>query len=111
MTIKLRTQQIVIDVPRATSEPWVHLTVQRVELDDNGKELNVVDRWGTANRRLSEIALDTVSYFEPVPGLDANTMTMFALADAIKSAATDWIIEKYGGTKNANGDVILDARN
>ena len=106
MRTKLRTQKIAIDLPRVNSEPWILITVQRVDVDDNGKEVNVVDRWGTINKRLSAVALEVYPYFEVIPGLD-NALSVFAIADAIKETAIAWIVEKYGGT-NINGDVFLD---
>lgn len=82
------------------------ITVQRVELDAAGNEMNVIDRWGTINKRLSAVALQVEPYFEVLP-LEPGQITVFGIADAIKSTAIDWIIEKYGGSKNAAGDVIL----
>ena len=106
--VKLRTQKISISIPRINSEPWVYLIVQRVELDENGKEINVVDRWGTVNKQLSAVATDVFTYFEPIPVPNpANMISAFAIADAIKVVAVHWIQEKYGGTINQDGDVVL----
>lgn len=106
--IKLRTQQIIIDMPRSISEPWMNLVVQRIDLSPDGSvELNVVDRWGTINKKLSDVALEVNSYFEVLP-LNSGEITVFGLADGIKSVATKWIVEKYGGTIQPNGDVHLE---
>ena len=76
--------------------------------DENGKEINVVDRWGTVNKQLSAVATDVFTYFEPIPVPNpANMISAFAIADAIKVVAVHWIQEKYGGTINQDGDVVL----
>lgn len=103
--IKLRAQQIIIDVPRYESEPWILIRVQKVQTEANGVE-HIVDRWGAVNKKLSEAALDVTDYFEITP-VESNQLSVFALADAIKNVSVDWIIEKYGGTLNANGEIIL----
>jgi len=104
--IKLRTQHIIIEMPRTESEPFISITVQRIELDVNGKEINVNDRYGRIYKPLSEVAIDVVPYFE-ILQLAMGNISIFAIADAIKEVATKWIIEKYGGSINDNGDVIL----
>lgn len=93
-------------MPRTTSEPFINVTVQRIELDVEGNEINVVDRWGYVYKRLSLVAMDIVPYFEYAPNI-VNMISIFGIADAIKETATAWIIEKYGGVQQPNGDVIL----
>ena len=104
--IKLRTQQIIIEMPRTTSEPFINITIQRIELDENGNEANVVDRWGHIYKRLSLTALEVVPYFEVVPW-EVGSISVFGIADAIKEVASAWIIQKYGGVQQPNGDIIL----
>lgn len=105
--IKLRTQQIIIEMPRTDSEPWIHITIQRIELGSDGSsEVNVTDRWDQIHKRLSLVALQTEKYFEAVPW-EVGFISVFGVADAIKNIATTWIIEKHGGTLNDNGDVII----
>tara|TARA_R110000851_G_C13102760_1_gene569228 strand:- start:11909 stop:12226 length:318 start_codon:yes stop_codon:yes gene_type:complete len=104
--IKLRTQHILIEMPRTDSEPFIHVTVQRIELDVNGVEINVVDRFGHVYKPLSTVALEVVKYYEPVP-CEADCISVFGIADGIKSIATKWIIEKYGGIEQPNGDIYL----
>ena len=104
--IKLRTQKIIIEMPRTTSEPFINITIQRIELDDNGKEVNVNDRYDAIYKKLSDVALESVPYFEVLP-LNINNISVYGIADAIKEVATKWIIEKHGGTVSSNGDIIL----
>ena len=104
--IKLRTQQIIIEMPRTDSEPWIHIVIQRIDVSETGVESNVIDRWDQINKRLSEVALQVEPYFEVVPW-EVGQISVFGVADAIKNIATTWIIEKHGGALNSNGDVIL----
>lgn len=106
MITRLRAQQIVIDIPRTDSEPWIKVTVQRVEQDDTGFELNVVDRWGSINKQLSDVALEVNKYTEVLP-LESGDISVYGLSDGIRSVVVRWIAEKYNGTISPNGDVIV----
>lgn len=107
MTTRLRTQQIIIDLPRSSSEPWINLVVQRVELDDSGNEINVVDRWGSVNKRLSLVASEISNYTEIVPELNDKSISVYGISSAMTCIAVNWIVEKYGGTITSNGDIEL----
>ena len=107
MTIKLRTQQIIIDIPRTDSEPWMLIVIQRVEMNESGVEINVADRWDSINKRLGDVAELVKEYTEPVTPIAPGFISMLGLADAIKVTATSWILEKWGGTLNENGDVVF----
>lgn len=107
MPFKLRAQQITIDIPRSTSEPWVLITVQRVELNPDGSDLHVIDRWGTVNQKLANRYFDILPVHDPIdPGYDF--ISVAGIASAIKVAAVLWIQEKYGGTVDAEGNLIED---
>lgn len=106
MIVRLRTQQIIIDLPKLDAEPWVKLTVQRLEMDDQGKVLNTVDRWGTVNKKLSDVALQIHQYKEILP-LAEGHISVFAISDAIESVAVAWVQEKFGGVVNEAGELIL----
>lgn len=102
---RLRAQQIIIDLPRVNSEPWVNVIVQRVELDEEGRDDNVVDRWGSLNKRLSEFALDTYAYFEAIP-VESGRISGYAMSDAVAQAVIQWMAEKYNGTI-IDGNVLV----
>ncbi len=107
MPVRLRTQRISIDLPQVDSEPWVQLIVQRINLDDSGNVLSVIDRWDQVNKKLSEVALEAYPYFEVIPDLQNNLISGFGIADAIKGAALNWIADKYNGTIVDNDVVLL----
>jgi len=106
MITKVRAQQIIIDIPRTDSEPWIRVVVQRVELDDNHVEINVVDRWDSFNKRLSQVALEINKYTEVIPVI-IGEISLYGLSDGIKEAVTSWLVENYNGILSDNGEVII----
>ena len=107
MIARLRTQQLYIDLPTPDSEPWINLIVQRVEMSDDYKTINVVDRWGRVNARLSDIAWNTYLFTDPIPS-DAEHISVVGLGDAITNLGVDLIIKKYGGYLDERGYLIIE---
>lgn len=107
MIKRLRTQQVYIDLPTPDSEPWFNLIVQLVEMNDEYKTINVVDRWGQVSERLTKIAWNTYSFTDPVPCLDGE-ISVVGLGDAITSLGIDLIIKKYGGYLDERGYIIVE---
>lgn len=108
MITVLRTQQLYIDMPVPGAEPWVNLIIQRVEMDDSYKVLNVVDRWGQVNARLSVIATQVYPLADPVPCPPGN-ISVAGIASALTTAAIDLIVQKYGGRFDpATGYIIAE---
>jgi len=105
--IKLRTQQIIIDIPTINSEPWILIKIQKIQIDSNNNIISTIDRWGTINKKLSDVALNITNYFEAVPVIASDQISIYGISDAIKETAISWIIEKYGGIVNNSGEVIL----
>lgn len=104
---RLRAQQIIIDIPKADSEPWVNIYVQRVRIEEDGSESRVIDRWGSINKRLSTIAFEIYPYFEAVPVTNPEKeISAYGLSDAIMQAAIHWIAEKYSGRIEGNAVYI-----
>lgn len=104
----LRTQQLYIDLPTPGSEPWLNIIVQYVEMDDNFKPMNVVDRWGTVNVQVRNVAMNTYPNLDPVP-VPAGMISGAGIAQALTLAAIDLIINKYGGSfDQATGYIILE---
>jgi len=106
MITVLRTQQLFIDLPTPGSEPWVNIIVQRVEYDDQLQPMNVVDRWGQVNARLSSIALNPYPLNDPVQPA-AGMISAAGIAEALTMAAIDLIIKKYGGRYDAATGLIM----
>jgi hypothetical protein len=105
-TEKLRTQQIVIDIPKTTAEPWFTMIVQRLILDDDGAVIQIVGRERQFNRRFSKVMMETADIQDPVTGL-VGTISVAGAAQLLTSLITTWLLEEYpGATVNGNNDVI-----
>lgn len=104
----LRTQQLFIDLPTPGSAPWLNIIVQYVEMSDDFKPLNVVDRWGTVNVQVSTIIMNVYPNADPVP-VPAGMISGAGIAQALTMAAISLITAKYGGTFDpATGYIILE---
>ena len=103
--VKVRSSQITIEVPKEGAEPWIRVVVQRVE--KNGDIVNTVDRWDSFNKRLSDVA--TQQY--PIPAsvnCESGVFSFVDVAQAITTVVVMWLAEKYNGTIQPNGDVIIE---
>jgi hypothetical protein len=107
MKRRLRTQQLYIDLPTPDSEPWLNLIIQMVEMDDNYNTVNVVDRWGQVNARLSSIAWSTYLYTDPIPHEDGH-ISVVGIGDAITVLGVELIIQKYGGYLDERGLIMME---
>jgi len=105
----LRTQQLYIDLPTPGSEPWLNIIVQYVEMDNDYKPLNVVDRWGQVNARVMSLVTNAYPNNDPVP-VPAGMISGAGITQALTMAAIELIISKYGGTFDpATGYIILES--
>jgi len=105
----LRTQQLYIDLPTPGSEPWLNIIVQYVEMDDNYKPLNVVDRWGQVNARVMSLVTNAYPNNDPVP-VPAGMISGAGITQALTMAAIELIVGKYGGTFDpSTGFIILES--
>ena len=105
----LRTQQIVIDLPKPNTEPWMHVTVQYVEMsDDLQTPINTVDRWNQFSVRVAAVAglvYPLVDPVQPPAGLISNA----GIVQNMGLSVIDMIIQRYGGTLDqASGYIILE---
>lgn len=103
--VKVRPQQLTIDVPRQWGEPWVNVVVQRIE--ENGKIVNTVDRWDSFTVRLS----DAGEHPFPLPAsvnCEDRTYTVAAVGEAITTVALAWLAERYNGRMVPPGEVIIE---
>lgn len=79
--------------------------MQRVE--KNGTIVNVVDRWDSFNKRLSDVATETY----PIPAtVDCNQglFTFLDVAGSISTVVILWLAERYNGNIDPQtGDVHI----
>lgn len=107
MIRRLRTQQIIIDLPTPDSEAWIHLEIQQVDTDpETGETVNLVDRWGRISKKISDVALEVIHYDDQVLQHE-DYMSTLGLSNAITVMAIKWIVEKYGGEVDEHGYIIV----
>jgi len=90
----LRAQQIIIDTPTKSQEPWITVVLQDVTEDANGNVIQTVDRVGMIHRQLNSVAPEMTSFSDPVTG-KVMSSSIAGLASAIRVAVVKWISEDY----------------
>jgi len=97
---RLRAQKVAIDIPRSQSEPWVAVTVQKVDGE------HVIDRVSQSHRQLSDVATELITINDPVTGQDV-TISVAGMAAAVKAGVYAWMIEDHGG-ELIDGEIQVD---
>ena len=103
---QFRAQQILIDMPKPESEPWVHITVQRLTLLPDGSYDDVIDRYKVISAPFHEI-LTRVFVAAVSDGGQVLKVTGADLAASIKAAALDMIAE-VTGARLENGKALSE---
>ena len=104
MIEQIRASKIVIDMPKSGSEPWVHLTVQKVLRDVDTYEIkNVVTRFGSVSVPLSKILVQEY----PVGTVANTSISGVEVFNSISAFVITLLMERYGGTLNEKMDIIL----
>ena len=106
MITKLRASKIAIEMPKETSEVWVHITVQKVYKDDNGNTINVIPRWNYISFPLEEIGTELFTFDDPVTQ-ETHNNTGYGVASALGVIVIQHMLSTYGGTVTEDGDLIL----
>jgi hypothetical protein len=102
---KIRSQQIVIDLPTETGEVWVRSTLQRCIKDDDNNTIQVVDRVGYVHRASSDIIMQMTTFTDPVTQ-QTHTISGAGASVLIRDLVMSWIVQDRGGTVNEFGDII-----
>lgn len=103
---KIRSQQIVIDLPTESGEVWVRSTLQKCIKDDaTYQTTQVVDRVGYVHRAASNIAFQMITFTDPVTQ-QTVTVSGAGAATLIRDMVSTWIVQDRGGALNAYGDII-----
>lgn len=93
----LRLQQITIDVPRNTSEPFIHLYIQKVVRDDTNNDIQTIDRYHQVHKKLYDVLLDTTNVSDLVTGATFD-ISVAGVSEAIKEMTLMWMQTTFGGT-------------
>ena len=102
---KIRSQQIVIDLPTETGEVWVRSTLQKCVKDENYNTVQVVDRVGYTNRSSTDIIMQMTTIVDPVTQ-QTHTISGAGAYVLIRDLVSSWIVQDRGGVVNEFGDII-----
>ena len=100
-----RAQQILIEMPKPDSEPWVHITIQRLTPVAGGGYDDVIDRYKVISAPFHEIL--NRAFVAAVAKGKTVRITGGELAAAIKAAALEMIAEAVGA-RIEDGNVLED---
>ena len=108
MRTKIRTQQIVIDLPTETAEPWIRATLQEVFKNADWETKQTVDCFGAVHRHINEFATQVVTIEDPVLGTMVS-ISGAGLAIAITEMVTVWILQDIKNTRiNEHNEIEKD---
>jgi hypothetical protein len=103
---KIRSQQIIIDLPTEDAEVWVRATLQRCIKDDaTYATVQTIDRVGFVHRAASEIIMQMTTITDPVTG-QSHTISGAGAYMLIRDMVSAWIIADRGGAINEHADII-----
>jgi hypothetical protein len=105
MINKIRSQQIIIDLPTEDAPVWVQATLQKVIKDADYNTAQTIDRVGFVNRTFSDFMMQIVPVTDPVTG-QSHVISGAAIALLIRDLVSTWIVEDRGGIINDKSDVI-----
>lgn len=96
---KLRSQQLIIDMPKEGEEIWVHSILQKVEKDvETGEIINTTPRSGEIHKTVSEYQTTFFTFFDPVLQKEI-TISGAGIHMALAEAILGWIAEDFNGSK------------
>lgn len=106
-TIKLRAQQIQIDLPVEGAYVWVRAILQRVVKNEDYQTIQTVDRVEQVNRMAENFQMEIRSFTDPVTGQQV-TLSGAGLAMSVSEFCKGWMLQDIPNTAlNDQGDVII----
>lgn len=102
---KVRSQQIVIDLPTEEAEVWIRATLQRCVKNEHYETVQTVDRVGYIHRAASQIIMQMTTITDPVTG-QQHTISGAGAYLLIRDMVSAWIVADRGGHINEHQDII-----
>jgi hypothetical protein len=91
----VRVQQIYIDHPTETSQPWLHVILQEVDKREDGTTDAMRARTDHIHRKgTPEIMQSTISFIDPLTGTQ-HTMTKMAVFMALLTAIKEFAQQDF----------------
>lgn len=107
MPTQVRVPQIVIDVPKSSSDPFIMMPVQRIVYDAQGNVTQTIPRSDRLYRQISKVATEMVTFTDPVTQQEI-TISAAGAGAAITGFVAKWLAEHYDSTVDAQHRVMVD---
>jgi hypothetical protein len=108
MIKKLRSQQIVMELPKEDSDVFIRATLQQVIKDENYKTIQLIDRVDAVHRELSQVLGRMITFPDPVSG-SMITLPIATIGAAITATVVTFILEDHPEYHlNSLGDIIKE---
>ena len=108
MIKKLRSQQIVMELPKEDSDVFIRATLQQVIKDDDYKTVQLIDRVDAVHRELSQIMGMVVTFPDPATG-QMLSLPVVTIGAAITATIVNFILEDHPEYHlNDRGDIIKE---
>ena len=104
---RIRAPKITIDSPSTGSTPWVSMVTQKVIENDEGKVIQVIDRYGQVYRNIPMIAGQMFTAYDPITNQPLQ-VSMLGVGALITAVAATFLAEDYSGTVDQNLTVWID---
>ena len=106
MKLAIRASKIEIDTLQASGTKWVSAILQTLELDENNVVSSVRARDKKLYRKVSDVALETVTFVDPVTGVE-TTISVAGIGEAIKAIMVKWMMEDHNATYDPTIDLVV----
>jgi len=98
MRKQIRTQQVIIDMPKESDDIWIHLTLNELEKDADGNIINESPRNKFIHRSINDMITDVYTFYDPVLQKEIQ-ISGIGVHSAIAEALCKWTLEDFGGVR------------
>jgi len=96
MLIKYRASKITIEIPKPQSEPWVHIVINKMEVDEETNNvLNAYPQFEYISNPLSRVGTDILRFGDPV-SQELVSISGYGIASALTAYVKQVVNDKYG---------------
>jgi hypothetical protein len=93
---KVRSEKIVIDLPRENTEPWIEIITQIVEKDDSANIIAEYPRHSVIHRKAQDVAYELTTIYDPITN-EMITISGYGVQMALTRFITRWMANDLHG--------------
>lgn len=95
----LRTQKVEIEMYESGDLPWIHISIQDIEVDEAGNIVSATPKRRFIHRRFDQVFMESVNAVDPVTGLPL-ACTVAGISELIRQGVIVWMGEEFGTVKD-----------